>query len=74
MLDFLKQNSDREQLGPVMFWATKSLVQPQGDIDAWKVAEACPAKAKRWLKHGQVEHSSDFVHKMTRVEKMSELA
>ena len=53
-----------------MFWSTKSLVQPSGDGDAWKIAETLPKKGIKWLKNGEVEGPGDYQDKMTPISQL----
>eukprot|EP01062_Namystynia_karyoxenos_P043623 TRINITY_DN3194_c0_g1_i2.p1 TRINITY_DN3194_c0_g1~~TRINITY_DN3194_c0_g1_i2.p1 ORF type:complete len:492 (+),score=74.52 TRINITY_DN3194_c0_g1_i2:86-1561(+) len=58
MLDYLEGPLKGKD---VIFWATKSLVQPSGDDDAWqRCLREQPSAVQKWVKKGGVHGPDDF--------------
>ena len=62
---------DGEKTAPVIFWATKSVTQPRGEIDEWTRFAAMPAPVRQWADGGGIATSADstpdYRHLMTQV-------
>ena len=52
-------NQNGEKPAPVLFWATKSVIQPRGEIDEWTRFAAMPAPVKQWADEGGIATSAD---------------
>lgn len=52
-------NQNGEKPAPVLFWATKSVIQPRGQIDEWTRFAAMPAPVKQWADEGGIATSAD---------------
>jgi hypothetical protein len=42
----------------VIFWATKSVIQPRGEIDEWIRFAAMPTPVKQWADEGGIASSA----------------
>jgi hypothetical protein len=61
-----------ERPAPVIFWATKSVIQPRGNIDEWIRFSDMPAPVKRWADEGGIATSAgstpEYRQHMTQVD------
>ena len=61
-----------EKTAPVIFWATKSVIQPRGKIDEWSRFATMPAPVKQWADEGGIASTTgstpDYRDLMTPVE------
>lgn len=48
-----------ERTAPVIFWATKSVIQPRGELDEWARFAGMPEQVKQWADGGGIATSAD---------------
>eukprot|EP01065_Artemidia_motanka_P030328 TRINITY_DN36346_c0_g1_i1.p1 TRINITY_DN36346_c0_g1~~TRINITY_DN36346_c0_g1_i1.p1 ORF type:complete len:499 (+),score=92.68 TRINITY_DN36346_c0_g1_i1:63-1499(+) len=65
MLDHLETGGKDKE---VIFWATKSLVQPRGHADAWQRKSELPPRGQRWVDKCGVAEPQDYLSVSTPVD------
>jgi hypothetical protein len=54
-----REPTDSGDPAPVIFWATKSVIQPKGKIDEWSQFAAMPEPVKQWAEDGGIASGPD---------------
>ena len=77
MVDFLRREEGSQQqvdpAGAVLFWQTKSRVQPvgPGEHSIWPTIAAFPEEAKKWMADGYVKTEADCQTQCKRLRRVS---